>query len=147
MRKHNNPECDREEEAYGFPYPLSDAVSVELEPGSAVFFNGYLLHASYPNKTERGFRRALLYAYTSASTPMAFHPRSVPVSNYSDYRDIVMVRGNDPYAWKGIEDLGRAYLRKPGPTLVDKVLARRNPVSGETSQEDQQVLAAFIAPN
>jgi phytanoyl-CoA hydroxylase len=145
MRPHNNPECDREEEAYGFPYPLSDAVAVELEPGSAAFFNGYLLHGSYPNKSESSFRRALLYAYVSAATPMAFHPRSVPVSSYSDYRDIVMVRGTDPYAWKGIEDIGRAFLRKPGPTLVDKVLARRDPVSGATSEDDQRVLAAFVA--
>ena len=34
-----------------------------------------------------------------------------------------LVCGRDPYAYKGIQDLGRAYLRGPGPTPQDKVLA------------------------
>jgi len=64
--------------------------------------------------------------YSSAETPLAWNPRNEPVTNYSDYRDIVLVRGEDPYAWKGTVDAGRAYLRKPGPTKQDKVLAALN---------------------
>jgi phytanoyl-CoA hydroxylase len=122
-RRHNDPALDREEEAFGFPEPVESAVAIPLAPGSAVFFNGYLVHGSYQNVRPSGFRRALLYTYASAETLMAWSPRNDPVSNYDDYRDYTMVCGNDPYAWKGIRDLGRAYLRKPGPTVQDEQLA------------------------
>ena len=36
-----------------------------------------------------------------------------------DYRDIIMVSGKDPYAYKGVEDISHAYLRKSGPTPAD----------------------------
>jgi ectoine hydroxylase-related dioxygenase (phytanoyl-CoA dioxygenase family) len=146
MRPHNDSSTyDREEECYGFPYAPDDAVPIELGPGSAVFFNGYLLHGSYPNRSERGFRRALLYSYSSAATPLAWNPRNVPVSNQSDYRDIVMVRGVDPYAWKGVKDLSRAWLRKVGPTVTDKIFARRDQVTGAIAEGDQNVVAEIIA--
>ncbi|MDA1330721.1 MAG: hypothetical protein O3B43_06625 [Chloroflexi bacterium] len=32
----------------------------------------------------------------------------------ADYRDIVMVAGKDPYAWKGLEDLAKPGLRPSG---------------------------------
>ena len=35
-----------------------------------------------------------------------------------DYRDIIIVSGTDPHAYKGIADLGRAYMRKRGPTAA-----------------------------
>jgi ectoine hydroxylase-related dioxygenase (phytanoyl-CoA dioxygenase family) len=122
-RRHNDPTIDREEESYGFPEPVESAVSIELAPGSAVFFNGYLVHGSYQNVRPSGFRRALLYTYASAETLMAWSPRNDPVSTYDDYRDYTLVCGTDPYAWKGIRDIGRAYLRAPGPTAQDKLVA------------------------
>ena len=122
-RRHNDPTLDREEESYGFPEALESAVAIELAPGSAVFFNGYLVHGSYQNVQTSGFRRALLYTYASAESLMAWHPRNDPVSNYEDWRDYTMVCGVDPYAWKGTRDLSRAYLRRPGPTAQDKLLA------------------------
>jgi len=122
MRPHNSRELDRAEEAYGFP-GLDRAVAIELSPGSCVFFNGYLLHSSTTNKRRHGFRRALLYQYTSAETPIAYHPKNVPVSNYSDFRDFVLVRGIDPYAWKEKQDFPSAFLRRPGPMPEDIVLS------------------------
>jgi phytanoyl-CoA hydroxylase len=122
-RRHHNPALDREEESYGFPEPLENAVAIELTPGSAVFFNGYLLHSSGQNVRPSGSRRALLYTYASAESLLAWNPRNEPVSTYDDYRDYTMVCGEDPYAWKGTRDIGRAYLRGPGPTRQDKVLA------------------------
>ena len=123
MRPHNSPELDRAEEAYAFA-GLERAVSIELTPGSTVFFSGYLLHSSLKNRRTSGFRRALLYQYTSAETPIAYHPRNVPVSNYSDNRDFVLVRGVDPYAWKAREDNREsAFLRAPGPMPEDIVLS------------------------
>ena len=91
-----------------------------------MFFNGYLLHGSFPNRSPPTqsmgrFRRSLLFVYASAETPMAWHPTDVTkASALSDYRDIVMVAGADPYAWKGTPDIGRAYVRKPGPTVDDQ---------------------------
>jgi len=122
MRPHNSRDLDRAEEAYGFP-GLERAVSIELAPGSCVFFNGYLLHSSSTNKRTSGYRRALLYQYTSAETPIAYHPKNVPVNNYFDLRDFVLVRGIDPYAWKGKVDLPSAFLRRPGPMPEDVVLS------------------------
>jgi ectoine hydroxylase-related dioxygenase (phytanoyl-CoA dioxygenase family) len=121
LRRHNDPTLDRAEEAYGFPDSIADAATVALAPGSVVFFNGYLLHGSFANTSPVGFRRALLFVYASAETPMAWHPTDVTQANaFSDWRDIVMVAGSDPYAWKGIADQGRAYVRKPGPTVDDQ---------------------------
>lgn len=135
LRRHNDPELDRAEEAHGFPDPVDQAVTIELAPGSVVFFNGYLLHGSFPNRSTARFRRSLLFVYASAETPMAWHPTDVSkASALSDYRDIVMVAGTDPYAWKGTPDIGRAYVRKPGPTVDDQ---RRAAIGDTAPRLDQ----------
>lgn len=124
MRRHNNPQLDRAQEAFGFPHDTAQAVALEMAAGSVVFFDGYLLHGSYPNRTAHGFRRALLYVYCSAHSTMSFDPTSYQPSA-NDYRDIVMVAGNDPYAWKGIHPLGGPSMRKAGATSADLALATR----------------------
>ncbi len=124
MRRHNHPDLDRAEEAYGFPHDPASARSVELGAGSVVFFDGYLLHGSHPNHNREGFRRSLLYVYCSAHSTLAFDPTSYqPTAN--DYRDIVMVAGQDPYAWKGTVRLGRPSVRKAGATRADLERAAR----------------------
>jgi len=35
-------------------------------------------------------------------------------SALSDYRDIVMVAGTDPYAYKGTEDIAKTFVRADG---------------------------------
>jgi ectoine hydroxylase-related dioxygenase (phytanoyl-CoA dioxygenase family) len=123
MRPHHSDELDHVEEAYGFP-GLESAVTVELAPGSAVVFSGYVLHSSGRNRTMDGFRRSLLYQYASAETPIAFHPRAEPVSNYFDNRDFVLVRGFDPYAWKAkMDGFNAPILRGPGAQAADVVNA------------------------
>jgi ectoine hydroxylase-related dioxygenase (phytanoyl-CoA dioxygenase family) len=122
MRPHNNPNLDRAEECYDFP-GLETALPIVLQPGSVVFFSGYILHSSTTNRRARGFRRALLYQYARAETPIAYNPRNVPVSNYHDMRDFVLVRGVDPYRWKAKTDEMTAYLRAPGPMVEDVALS------------------------
>lgn len=123
MRRHNDPDLDRAEVAYGFPQDPASARPIELSAGSVVFFDGYLLHSSYPNKNTQGFRRSLLYVYCSAHSTLAFDPTSyLPTAN--DYRDIVMVAGADPYAWKGATHLGKPSMRKAGATQADLERAR-----------------------
>jgi hypothetical protein len=122
MRPHNNPDLDRAEECYDFP-GLDMAVSVALKSGSAVFFSGYILHSSTTNRRRSGFRRALLYQYARAETPIAYSARNLPVSNYYDMRDFELVRGDDPYKWKARTDEMRAFLRAPGPMVEDVALS------------------------
>jgi len=122
MRPHNSANLDRAEECYDFP-GLETAVPITLRPGSAVFFSGYMLHSSTTNLRRSGFRRALLYQYTRAETPIAYNARNVPVSNYHDMRDFVLVRGTDPYHWKAKTNEMRAFLRAPGPMAEDIALS------------------------
>lgn len=124
MRRHNDPDLDRAQQAHGFPKDPAQALALEIRAGSAVFFDGYLLHGSYPNRTADGFGRALLYVYCSAHSTMAFDPTSdQPSAN--DCRDIVMVAGADPSAGKGRQALGAPSMRTAGATSADLALAAR----------------------
>jgi hypothetical protein len=111
-RDHDDPRFDCSIEAYDFPYQDSDAVPVEVTAGSVVLFNGYLLHRSLPNAAVAGLRRALVNHYMSAQSllPWTRPPDDVHVAKW-DCRDIVMVAGRDPYAWRGITDVSRPYIR------------------------------------
>lgn len=114
---------DCAEEATGFPYRDEDAIPVEVKAGSIVFFNGYLLHRSLPNKATQGYRRVLVNHYMSASSllPWAdnlqehncFLDSSHTIAK-CDVRDIVMIAGNDPYAWMGITDHAKMHVRPSG---------------------------------
>lgn len=87
-----------------------DAVPVEIEAGSALFFNGYLLHSSLNNKTSGNYRRALVNHYMSAESMLSWSwngKDSIP----EDHRDIVLVAGNDPYEYKRYEDIVKPMLR------------------------------------
>ena len=111
-RDQDDPRFDCTVEAYEFPYQDTDAVPVQVAAGSAVLFNGYLLHRSLPNTARSGLRRALVNHYMSAQSllPWTLPPVGVHVAKW-DCRDIVMVAGQDPYAWRGITDTFRPYIR------------------------------------
>lgn len=112
---HDDPRFDCTGEAYGFPYKDEDAIPVEVKAGTILFFNGYLLHRSLPNRATAGYRRVLVNHYMSAQSLLPWHP---PKENehmaIADYRDIVMIAGNDPYAWKGTEDRATPSVRPSG---------------------------------
>jgi phytanoyl-CoA hydroxylase len=111
-RDQEDPRFDCSIEAYDFPYQDTDAVPVEIAAGSVLLFNGYLLHRSLPNAAPSGLRRALVNHYMSAQSllPWTRPPDDVHVAKW-DCRDIVMVAGRDPYAWRGITDVSRPYIR------------------------------------
>lgn len=96
---------DCADEAVGFPYTDDDQVPVTVPTGSVVFFNGYLLHRSLPNTAASGYRRALSNHYMSAESLLAWRYAR------EDFRDIVLVAGQDPYAYKGIEHLASPQVR------------------------------------
>ena len=112
-KEHDDERFDCVVEAYDFPYTDDDAVPVEVTAGSIVFFNGYLLHRSLPNRAASGFRRALVNHYMSAESLLPWrYPGNAELGVASfDFRDIVMIAGRDPYAWKGTEDVSFSHIR------------------------------------
>lgn len=111
---------DHNDEAHGFPFEREGGVPVEMKAGSVLFFNGYLLHRSLPNTTVAGFRRALVYHYMSAQSllPWSAGPQPTP---RDDYRDIVMVAGEDPYPWKPIESLAKPFVRAESAAMLARM--------------------------
>jgi phytanoyl-CoA hydroxylase len=92
-----------------------DAIPVELEAGSVLFFNGYLLHGSLNNKSNDSYRRSLVNHYMSAESILTWSwDGSDPIPE--DHRDIVMVAGEDPYAYKGLAEISKPILR---PDVLD----------------------------
>ena len=83
-----------------------------MPAGSIVFFHGYLLHKSLKNRRTAGFRRALVNHYMSAESLLPWWRPAGNVPPTQDNRDIVLVAGVDPYAWKGTEDLNKPFVRR-----------------------------------
>jgi len=106
-------EFDQGHQARDFPFDESGAVLCEVPAGGVVFFSGYLLHRSFRNRSD-GFRRALVNHYMSAESllPWDWDGR-LPATR--DNRDVVMVRGDDPYEYKGTADLTFPFLRAETP--------------------------------
>lgn len=101
-RDHGRPdEFDPTDEAYGFDD--SSAVAVEVEAGSVVFFNGYLLHRSLRNRSDRT-RMALVNHYMNAWSPLPWMMQDGVDVATADYRTITAVSGHDPYPERGITD-------------------------------------------
>jgi phytanoyl-CoA hydroxylase len=111
-RDQEDPRFDCTTEAYDFPYSDSDAVPVEIPAGTALVFNGYLLHRSLENSGTHGYRRALANHYMSAESLLPWRPpQGGEHMGIADFRDVVLVAGTDPYAYKGVEDVSRPYSR------------------------------------
>jgi phytanoyl-CoA hydroxylase len=112
-RDQDDPRFDCSSEAYDFPYTDDQSVPVEVPAGTAVMFNGYLLHRSLENSGRHGYRRALANHYMSAESLLPWHPPG-PGEHMAiaDHRDIVLVAGEDPYAWKGIVDVAKPGSRR-----------------------------------
>ncbi len=112
QEQQNDPRFDCTIESYGYPYRDEDAIPVEVKAGAIVFFNGYLLHRSLPNNALSGYRRVLVNHYMSAESllPWMSFEEGMRLA-VADYRDIVMIAGNDPYAYKGVEDIAGPSVR------------------------------------
>jgi ectoine hydroxylase-related dioxygenase (phytanoyl-CoA dioxygenase family) len=115
QHEHNDRRFDCTGEAFNFPYTDDDAVPVEVPAGAIVFFNGYLLHRSLPNRAQSGYRRVLVNHYMSAQSLLPWKPpREGEHMAITDYRDIVMIAGRDPYGYKGTENLAKPHVRPSG---------------------------------
>ena len=112
---HGDERFDCALEAQRFPYTNDDAVPVEVRAGSIVFFNGYLLHRSLPNYASSGFRRSLVNHYMSAESLLPWINPAGPFSVATlDHRDIIMIAGEDPYAFQGYSDYHGVHIRPDG---------------------------------
>jgi len=114
-RTHDSRKFDCTGEAWSYPFRDEESVPVEVKAGSIVFFNGYLLHRSLPNRAVGGFRRSLVNHYMSAESllPWQLSPGQGDLG-LADYRDIVLVAGEDPYAYKGTENRVKPGVRPSG---------------------------------
>jgi ectoine hydroxylase-related dioxygenase (phytanoyl-CoA dioxygenase family) len=114
MYPHDDPNYDCTQMSFDFPYNDADAIPVEVPKGAVVFFNGYTLHKSEPNNLKGAFRRVLVNHYMSASSllPWQYSPENSIAM--TDFRDIVLVAGKDPYAYKGTIDTQRPHVRAAG---------------------------------
>ena len=113
---HGDRRFDCSDESVGFPYTDDEAIPVEVAAGSVVFFNGYTLHRSLPNKAAPGtYRRALVNHFMSCESHLAWGPQPEGVSSAKwDCRDVVVVAGQDPYAHRGYADAHEVILRPDG---------------------------------
>jgi len=94
-----------------------NAIPVDVKSGSVVFFNGYLQHMSLKNKTKSSYRKALVCHYMSATSMLPWNVGGRINSN-EDMRDIFMVAGNDPYDYKGVENLTEPFVRPANVTDI-----------------------------
>jgi phytanoyl-CoA hydroxylase len=110
QRSHDNPdEFDGTGESYGFD--PSGEIPVEVKAGDVVFFNGYLLHRSFKNRST-AYRRVLVNHYMNAWSLLPWRVAQGEAAAKADFRDIIMVAGSDPYDWKGTENLTDVSVRQ-----------------------------------
>lgn len=95
---------------------VDKTIQLCAKAGDVVFFNGYSLHSSGYNRSKNFFRESLVFHVMSANSLFPYRPgdnfnglRKDP----SDFRDMFMVSGNDPYDFKGLEDIYKPYIQRP----------------------------------
>lgn len=118
QRPHSNPaEFDFAPESFGFDD--RDEVPVECPAGSVVFFHGYLLHRSRKNRSDK-YRRVLVNHYMNANSLLPWHPPGEGERMATaDYRGVIMVAGEDAYAWKGYREETGVHVRTFDPVALE----------------------------
>ncbi|MGH7946966.1 MAG: phytanoyl-CoA dioxygenase family protein [Opitutaceae bacterium] len=99
-------------ESCEFPYREEEEVVLEVKAGTAVFFSGYLLHRSFRNDMQQGYRQAYANHYMSAESFLPWRLQE-PLEDVAraDCRDVEIVAGIDPYAHHGYADIVKPRLR------------------------------------
>ena len=123
MKPQHDPRFDHNPVAYDFPFDEDGGVPVEVKAGDVAVFNGYTLHRSLRNDSGNTTRQALVYHYMNARSLLPWDMGPLPTPR-KDYRDIIMIAGDDPYAWKGTEQIIKPFLRPKDPE-IEKLLAEK----------------------
>lgn len=109
---------------------------VEVTSGSVVFFNGYLLHCSYRNRSDK-HRRVLVNHYMNAWSKLPWYSSKKhqrPIADL-DVRSIVPVAGVDPYAWRERKSPTKIFIRMCEASL-DAQDERPAPSVGPSPDDD-----------
>ncbi|MEO0981267.1 MAG: phytanoyl-CoA dioxygenase family protein [Pseudomonadota bacterium] len=122
-KPHGDERFDSSAEAYDFPYDREGGVPVHADAGDVVVFHGYVLHRSLNNTRTEGFRRAIVNHVMNARSLLPWS-MGLPPQPREDFRDIVMVSGEDPYDWKGREDITAPFLRPEDPAQAAEIFGR-----------------------
>lgn len=117
---HGDARFDSSAEAKEFPYEREGGVPVEADAGDVVIFHGYVLHRSLNNTRKTGYRRALVNHVMSARSLLPWS-MGIPPKPRDDFRDFEMVSGEDPYAWKGKEEILVPFLRPEDPEQAARI--------------------------
>ena len=120
---HNDPRFDNGMQSHSWSYNPEGGVPVEVKAGGVAFFKGYTLHRSLNITAKSGFRRALVNHYMSARSMLPWSSGIPPVPR-EDFRDNVMVAGDDPYAGKGLEEITFPFLRPADPEMAQAVFGQ-----------------------
>jgi len=100
------------EMADGHGFDERDAVPVKMSAGDILFFHGYLLHRSLENRKDSGrFRRALTSHFLSCESLLPWRGPVDGLIGRLDFRDVIINCGTDPYAYKGVQEQNRPYVR------------------------------------
>lgn len=79
------------------PVPIGkEAVPVRLKAGDVLFFNGSVIHGSYPNKSQNRFRRSFICHYVPASSEELSHWYQTPTRFDGTVVDIPGATGGGP---------------------------------------------------
>jgi ectoine hydroxylase-related dioxygenase (phytanoyl-CoA dioxygenase family) len=109
----SDPRFDGSPVATDFPFDEGAAVPLTAMAGDVVVFHGYLLHQSLPNSTADQYRRALVFHCMSAESLLPWDDEG-RLPRTDDMRDVLLVRGTDPHAYKGTATVLEPYLREAG---------------------------------
>ncbi len=109
-------EWDHTQEMFG--HDASRATALEVKRGDVVFFNGYLPHMSYRNRSN-SYRRVFVSHYMSMQSLLPWYVDTKELEGWrvasADQRAIVPVAGSDPYSTRGYRVPGDAmHLRGAG---------------------------------
>ena len=124
MQPNQDRRFDASPEAVGYPYDRDGGVPVEADAGDVVVFHGFVLHRSLNNVRKDGFRRALVNHVMSAHSLLPWRLPGLSDVQAEDYRDVVMISGDDPFSDKGLADLSIPYLRPEDPQQAQQVADR-----------------------
>ena len=71
MLPNDSPDFGNHEKAVVPPDTL-DSLTVRMSPGDVLFFDGYVIHGSYPNKSKTRARRAFITHYLAKGSSLSF---------------------------------------------------------------------------
>jgi ectoine hydroxylase-related dioxygenase (phytanoyl-CoA dioxygenase family) len=90
-----------------------------MEPGDVLFFNGQIVHGSYPNRSQDRFRRSLIGHYIEGDSQQVAQ-YYFPVMRFDGSEVQIDVSGKGSQCGIWVDDAGREVIEVSGYEMVDK---------------------------